>query len=83
MSNPPNIETFVPWGQVTPIALAQQLLARAKQHQEDSEECVFLVVRAYKNEAGNWVYQAYNSAGQGEVLLMAAHFATEHVKKGL
>lgn len=78
-----NVEQLVPWGKVTPIALSQQLLARFQQHQADGEECALLAVRAYKNEAGNWVYQGYNSAGSGEVLWMMCHMATEHIKKDL
>lgn len=82
MSND-NVETLVPWGKVTTTALLQQLQARLKQHQEDSEECVLLIVRAYKKPTGNWTYQAYNSTGPGEVLWMACHFASEHIKKDL
>lgn len=78
-----NVKPLIPWGGVTPLALLQQLTARFEQHREDGEECLLIAVRVFKNEAGNWVYQSYNSAGPAEVLYMACREMTLHITKDI
>lgn len=61
---------LVPWGGVTPIALAQQMAARIKAAKGDVHVIACVIE---KNARGNYVYTATCSPMPAEVALMAAH----------
>lgn len=69
-----NVRPLVPWHDVTPLALVQQLQARIEEHQDRGEEHVILAMRAFRKPGSEvWTYQPYWSRGQAEVLYMMCH----------
>ena len=68
-----NVKPLVPWHEVTPLALVQQLQARIEEHQRNGEEHVIIAGRAFQKPSGSWCYQPYWSTGKPEIHLMLLH----------
>lgn len=75
------VQTLVPWGEATPQAIAQQLLARVIENQKDGiEQYVFNVI-VHRNERGNLVTTITNNACSYEIGLLAVDALDQWVKQ--
>lgn len=75
------VQTLVPWGEATPQAIAQQLLARVIENQKDGiEQYVFNVI-IHRNERGNLVTTITNTPCPYEIGLLAADALEQWVKQ--